>query len=145
MIVIHHTASDHGNLASIRKLHMEERHWSDIAYHFVINNGSMNTTPGQVEVSDLWHRRAGNFSTAIPYANQFGIAVVLVGNFEHRSLPSLQKQALVRLLANLAREHRIPPERIVRHRDLQQTACPGRHVNLAEIREEVRRLMAEGN
>ena len=141
LIVIHHTASDHGNLAYIRKLHMTERGWSDIAYHFVVNNGSMNTTPGQVEVSDLWRNRLANFSTRIAYANQFGIAVALVGNFQNHPMPELQKQALVRLLANLAKAHRIPTERIVRHKDLQTTACPGRHVDLREIRLGVQELL----
>ena len=145
LIVVHHTASDLGNLATIRKLHVNERGWSNIAYHFVIDNGSMNTTPGQVEVSDLWRDRVANFSTRVAYANQFGIAVALVGNFQNHPIPALQKQALVRLLANLARAHGIPPERIVRHRDLQKTACPGRYVDMAEIRSEVAKLLQKEN
>lgn len=142
--MVHHSASDRGDLAYIQRLHQKERGWSDIAYHFVVNNGSMNTTPGQIEVTDLWKKRAGNFSTRVPYANQFGIAVVMVGNFQNHPIPSLQKQALVRLLANLSREHNIPVERIVRHRDLQTTACPGRYVDMREIRSLVKTALEKG-
>lgn len=142
-IVIHHSASDAGNLESIRKMHMTERGWSDIAYHFVVNNGTFNTAPGQVEISNLWIRRSANFSTRNSFANQFGIAVVLVGNFDKRPLPLLQKEALVRLLANLARTHGIAPERIIGHRDLQHTACPGQFIDLDEIRGRVARLLRD--
>ncbi|MCB1323697.1 MAG: N-acetylmuramoyl-L-alanine amidase [Spirochaetales bacterium] len=133
-IVVHHTASDIGNMEYYRRLHMEERGWSDIAYHFIINNGTHNTAVGQVEESNLWHDRSGNFSTRNWYVNTFGIAIVLVGNFEEHDVPPVQKEALVKLIAVLADRYNIPVERIIGHREMQNTRCPGRHLNMAEIR-----------
>jgi hypothetical protein len=138
-ILIHHTASDIGNLDYYKKFHVEQRGWSDIAYHFIVNNGSMNTTIGQIEESDLWKDRKANLSTRNWYANYFGIAVVLVGNFERHKPPPLQQEALITLLTNLARKYDIPPDRIVGHREVQNTACPGKHLNMNEVRAAVKK------
>jgi hypothetical protein len=133
-ILIHHTASDIGNLDYYKKFHVEQRGWSDIAYHFIVNNGSMNTTVGEIEESTLWKERRPNLSTRRWYANYFGIAVVLVGNFERHPPPPLQQEALITLLTNLARRYDIPSERIVGHREIQNTACPGKYMDMNEIR-----------
>jgi hypothetical protein len=66
-IIIHHTASDTGNMEYYRTLHMRERNWPDIAYHFVVDNGSYNTSVGQIEESDLWKTRKPNLSTKVSY------------------------------------------------------------------------------
>jgi len=136
-IVVHHTASDAGNLEYYRQIHTEERGWPDIAYHFVINNGASNTVPGQVEESGLWQSRSGGYSTKITYINTFGIAVVMVGNLERHPPSILQYQSLVKLLVNLSKKYNIPPERIIGHRELQQTKCPGRHLDMVKVREDV--------
>ena len=142
-IVVHHTASDIGNKEVVQKLNVEKRGWSDIAYHFVVNNGSSNTTVGEIEVSDLWKNRRANLSTRSWYANYFGIAVVLVGNFQAHPPPPLQKDALIGLLTRLSREYGIAPERIVGHREIQNTACPGRYLNMIEVRELVKQNLAD--
>ena len=133
-ILIHHTASDIGNMDYYRKFHVEKRGWSDIAYHFVVNNGSMNTTIGEIEESELWKERKPNLSSRSWYANYFGIAVVLVGNFERHPPPALQQEALIKLLTNLALRYESPPERIVGHREIQNTACPGKHIEMNRVR-----------
>ncbi len=138
-IIVHHTASDVGDLEYYRRMHMEEHDWPDIAYHFVVDNGNGNTSVGQVEESNLWKERSINYSTKISYVNYFGIAVVMVGNFDKHPVPDLQREALVQLLTRLSREYSIPPERIVGHREVWQTHCPGKYLNMVEIREEVRR------
>jgi N-acetylmuramoyl-L-alanine amidase len=140
-IIVHHTASSVGNLEYIKRIHIEERGWSDAAYHFVINNGSMGTKPGEIEISDRWKKRLWNTSTQNVRMNTYSIAVVLVGNFERRRIPFKQKQALINLLVNLSKEYDIPPERIIGHRDVNQTACPGRYVDLEEVRNLVRKSL----
>ncbi len=142
-IIIHHTASDSGNLEYYRKLHVEKRGWPDIAYHFLINNGSYNSGVGQVETSTLWTERQINYSTKVSYINYFGIAIALVGNFEDHPPPRLQKEALILLVTRLARDYDIPPERIIGHREIWATACPGKHLRLDEIRAAVARNLAQ--
>ena len=131
-IVIHHTAADIGNLEFYRKQH--QKRWGDLAYHIIINNGSENTAAGQIEYSEGWRKRKHHYSTRKSYLNYFGIALALVGDFEKHPMPTVQKQIFIRLLTNLAREYNIPPERIIGHREVQNTKCPGRHVSMSEIR-----------
>ena len=131
-IVIHHTASDIGNLQYYRNLH--EKRWGELAYHILINNGSSNTTEGQIEYSNLWLNRSHHFSTKNTYLNYFGIAIVLVGDFEKHVVPQVQKETLIKLLANLSREFSIPVDRIIGHREVSNTKCPGFFLNMIEIR-----------
>lgn len=141
-IIVHHTASDFGNLDYYRKIHMEERGWPDIAYHFLINNGSSNTSVGQVETSKLWEERSHHYSTQVSWINYFGIAVVLVGNFDAHDIPPLQRESLINLLARLAKKYEIPVNRIVGHREVWNTKCPGKHLNMIEVRKDVARILA---
>ena len=142
-IIIHHTASDIGNMDYYRKQHVEKRGWPDIAYHFLINNGSYDTGIGQVETSTLWTRRDINYSTQLSYINYFAIAVALVGNFENHPPHHIQMEALIQHVTELARRYDIPPQRIVGHREIWGTACPGKHLRLKEIRAAVRRNLAQ--
>lgn len=131
-IVIHHTAADIGNLEFYRKLHQSR--WGELAYHIIINNGSDNTAAGQIEYSKGWRERKNHYSTRKSYLNYFGIAIALVGDFDKHPMPSIQKQIFIRLLINLAREYSIPPERIIGHREVQNTKCPGRYIDMVEVR-----------
>jgi len=144
-IVIHHTASDIGNMEYYRRLHMKERGWPDIAYHFIINNGTYNTAMGQIEESGLWKEREINYSTKVSYVNYFGIAVALVGNFEQHSVSPLQWESLVNLATMLAVKYSIPPERIIAHRELWETACPGKHFDINKLRSEIKKNMDAEN
>ena len=144
-IVIHHTASDTGNLDYYRRVHMKERGWPDIAYHFLVNNGSYNTAVGEIEESSLWRNRNINYSTKVSYVNYFGIAVALVGNFERHHVPALQWESLVNLATELSKTYHIPPERIVAHRELWETACPGKHFDIVRLRAEVEKNLREEN
>lgn len=136
-IVIHHTASDYGNLEYYKKLHQEEKGWEDIAYHFIINNGTFQTIPGQIEESDLWKKKKSGYSTKNWLVNNFGIAIVIVGNLEeHPPLPQ-QYESLLNLILLLAKKYNIPPERIFGHREIQNTKCPGKYLNMAKIRKEI--------
>ncbi len=131
-IILHHTAADIGNMEFYRRLH--EQRWGDLAYHIVVNNGANNTVIGEIEMSQRWINRQHHYSTQKTYLNYFGIAVVLVGNFELHDVPAVQKEALINLLSNLAKEYDIPPQRIIGHREVQNTRCPGLHVNMVEVR-----------
>ncbi len=139
-IIIHHTASDIGNLEYYKKLHQEERGWDDVGYHFIINNGTYGTIPGQIEESDLWKKRKSGYSTKNWLVNNFGIAIVIVGNLEnHPPLPQ-QYESLLNLVLKLSIKYNIPTERIFGHREIQNTKCPGKYLNLAKLRLELENL-----
>ncbi len=142
-IVIHHTAAAKGNLETIRKLHIEEKNFPDIAYHFVINNGTVGRQMGQVEESELWRTKSANYSTMSSEMNAKSIAIVLVGNFEKSKPPILQFSALVDLTARLALRYEIPASRIIGHKDVSSTVCPGKFMPLKELRNQVKQRLQQ--
>ncbi len=134
-IVIHHTAADIGDLDFYRRVHQQK--YGDIAYHIVINNGSNNTAMGQIEFSDRWRNRNSGASTQNMLVNLLGIAVVLVGDFERHPIHQIQEEALIRLLTDLVRKYDIPIDKIIGHREIQNTKCPGKYIQMEELREMV--------
>lgn len=116
LIVLHHTATRRDvSVEDIRRAHLR-RGFSDIGYHFVIDaNGRVH--PGREIARVGAHARGHN-------AHSLGIAVI--GNFEKESPTPAQLHALSRLIAELL--SKFPSARIVGHRDLCPTRCPGRHL-----------------
>ena len=142
-IVVHHSASSVGNLKFIKKVHYDLHGWEYAAYHFVINNGSKGTSMGQIEVGDRWKKRLWNTSTQNGYINTFSIAIVLVGNYERRRVPKKQYEVLLNLVAKLAEKYEIPLNRIMGHREVNGTKCPGKYIDLDILRENVRKRLNE--
>ena len=137
-IVIHHTASKKGNLTYFRQIHMTQKGWPDIAYHFVIDNGTMNTQMGAVEISNLWRRNHRNFGTNDSKHNAQSIAIALIGNFEKTQVPHEQWHSLVGLTLKLAYEHKIPIENIIGHREVSNSVCPGKYLSIKMLQQDVR-------
>jgi hypothetical protein len=50
-IVIHHSASSHDNLTSIRNFHKQRHGWLEAGYHLILSNGSTNIRAGAEIVS----------------------------------------------------------------------------------------------
>ncbi|MCB1173522.1 MAG: N-acetylmuramoyl-L-alanine amidase [Leptospiraceae bacterium] len=140
-IIVHHTGSDNGNLDWIIREH-QAKGWKDAAYHFVVNNGSRDTVAGQIEISQRWQDRENAGSTQRSYVNEFGIAIVMIGNLQNHPPPLLQREALLSLLVRLASKYDIPPERIRGHNELQNTKCPGKHLDMQQVRREVAAKLA---
>jgi len=124
-IVIHHTASSHGDVTDIDRWH-RERGWSGIGYHYVITNGVSHSgqrcEDGEVEFGrpeDLVgaHAKGRNACT---------IGVSLVGN---DAFSTRQVESLVCLLAHLCRRHNISADNVAwaiepHHRDCPGFGCP---------------------
>ena len=115
-IIVHHTATGLDAVTEdIRRMHVEERGWTDIGYHFVIEaDGSIH--PGR-HVSRVGAHAKGN--------NRFSIGVALIGDntVEGREWTMQQRFVLpimIRMLQVL-----YPGAQVLGHRDVRQTACPG--------------------
>lgn len=134
-ILIHHSASPSGNAASFDRMH-RRKGWDGLAYHFVINNGKGNPD-GHLEVSSRWKgQKHGAHAGGLPRDadpekrngfNEFGIGICLVGNFEKRPPTRAQMRTLSSLVARLRAEHGIAADKVLGHRHVKSTACPGRH------------------
>ena len=116
IIVIHHAAMPATtSRADIHDLHLSNG-WAGIGYHKVI------LADGTVESG-----RPVTVIGAHAYgANKRSIGIVLVGNFEEQLPTSVQLAAAVRVTMELMGQYKIPPEKVLPHREATKgTLCPG--------------------
>ena len=121
-IILHHTAGSQGGFA-IRRDHMENRGWSDIFYHYVIEY------TGYVFNGRPLHVAVGRRRTAIHIA--------LVGRLNVNDPTEEQVESLLILLDQL--EKRFGIKHFLNHRDVARTVCPG-HINIKIYYEEMLKL-----
>ncbi|HEX5365462.1 MAG TPA: FG-GAP-like repeat-containing protein [Acidimicrobiales bacterium] len=162
LAVVHHSAGVNGYTAaevpallrSIQAYHMDANGWNDIAYNFAVDG-----------FGRVWEGRAGGAERAVVGAHAQGFntgstGVVVLGNFEPTAPSSAAVGAVGTLLAWKFGVHRVDPRtavsyrtstgspkypagstvrtnRIIGHRDVGSTACPGRNLyaRLATIRD----------
>jgi hypothetical protein len=130
-VVIHHSATDNGNTAIFDKWHREGNHWDGVGYHFVIGNGT-DSGDGVVEPTYRWRgQKTGAHcgGTAGNWANEDGVGICLVGNFNKTAPTRGQMQSLLRLARFLQARYRIPKSRVYGHGGTpgaNRTDCPGR-------------------
>jgi hypothetical protein len=156
-VVIHHSATSSGSAASFERYHRNVRHWDQgLGYHFVIGNGK-GSRDGQIEAGDRWTRQLQGAHAGVKRFNREGVGVCVVGNFAtgaelaglkkasprkpgERSTPTRRQMESLRfLMLYLALRLEILPERILGHRDVKHTICPGGNFPMERLRREVRR------
>jgi hypothetical protein len=144
-IIIHHSDSAYGSAAIIDKWH-RDRGFDELGYHFVIGNGT-NSGDGQIEVGPRWTKQKwGAHDNALDNRyNTNGIGICLVGNFNNTRPTPRQLRSLVRLVVYLMRTYDIPSDRVLGHGETKVTQCPGRFLNVASIRAQAARIVAEGD
>jgi len=147
-IVLHHTASNSGDVESIHESHLKNKDkngnpWLGIGYHFVIGNGS-GMSDGEIEPTFRWKQQMQGAHAGVADYNQHGIGIVLVGNFEDGSPSLAQVTSIKRLVRVLSREYEIETPQIIGHGDVKPTECPGAHFPLSEIRDGVAGLEEDG-
>jgi hypothetical protein len=138
-IIIHHSATDEGNATIIDKWHRENNGWNGIGYDFVIGNGT-NSGDGEIEPTYRWREQlTGAHAGGTPgnWANEEGIGICLIGDF-NRSVPSKrQMESLTKLVRFLQQRYRIPKSRIYGHREVpggHDTDCPGKRFSMNRFR-----------
>jgi hypothetical protein len=138
-IIIHHSATDAGNAAIIDKWHREENGWNGIGYDFVIGNGS-NSGDGEVEPTFRWRGQlTGAHTGGTPgnWANEEGIGICLIGDFDRTTPTARQMDSLVRLVRFLQQRYGIPKSRIYGHGSTpggHSTDCPGSRFPMSRLK-----------
>ncbi|UCC98623.1 MAG: N-acetylmuramoyl-L-alanine amidase [Phycisphaerales bacterium] len=138
-IVIHHSATQNGNAAIFDKMHREQNHWAGIGYDFVIGNGT-DSGDGEVEVTFRWQRQIpGAHCGGTPgnWANEDGIGICLVGNFDRTMPTSRQMESLLRLVRFLQKRYGISNRRIYGHNSTpgaHVTHCPGTRFPMSRLK-----------
>lgn len=139
-LVVHHSASRFGDVATIRRWH-KERGYSDIGYHCVILNGCRQA--GQYEKALDGHISAGR-SESLKGAhclkggmNNTALGVCLVGDSTKEPFSAAQINALVHWLATKCRAYGIAYWHITQHsdHDAGKPYCAG--LNMQDIRRRV--------
>ncbi len=121
-VVVHHSVvietDDVATMREIQDLHMDDRSWADIAYHFGVG------TTGAI-----FEGRALNVrGTHVEGANTGSVGVVFFGNFEETVPSAEQIIAGERLINWLAL--RLELTHLAGHKDFNDfTECPGRNLS----------------
>jgi hypothetical protein len=93
------------------------KHWLDIPYHYIIDLDGKIYEGRKIDY-------AGDTNTE--YDPTGHALIEVVGNFEEVEPNQQQLDAVVRLMALLARKYDVPLDHIASHRDFsKQTVCPG--------------------
>ena len=136
-IVLHHSLTkDSGTVSwdAIERYHRETNGWADIGYHFGVEeiNGVYYALLGRPE-----HKRAAAVKEGM--ANEKGIHICLVGNFDLAPPPEAMIDLLVRrVLIPVTNRWQIKPDKIFGHHDYASyKSCPGTQFPLDEIRRRV--------
>lgn len=139
-IIIHHSADEAGDAIDFDRAH-KNRGWDGLGYHFVINNGnnSHGRRDGAVEVGFRWNKQVkGAHCRVSPtddnYWNEHTIGICLVGDFEKHRPTEAQWRSLVKLIRFLQQRYAVPTRRIIGHRDVKPTKCPGKYFSFSELR-----------
>ncbi len=134
VIVIHHAGFPDGDKDSsaedIHKFHQEVNGWAGIGYHYVIRKD------GTIEQG----RRPQMIGAHAYQHNKNSVGICVAGNFELAKPNREQMESLKLLTAWLCQKYKLNPMKsgvIVGHRDLNDTACPGK--NLYSKLDEIRR------
>lgn len=106
-------------LRNLQKWSRNTKKWADIPYHYVIDLDG-NTYEGR----NIGF--AGDTNTT--YDPKGHALIEVVGNFEEVKPNQKQLDAVVDLMALLAKKHNVPVERIRGHKDYTETLCPGEHL-----------------
>lgn len=134
-IVIHHTATKTGNMDFIDKAH-KNRGFGEMGYHFLIDNGTMGKSTGQIEVGHRWTEQKDGAHARADNMNMKGIGVSLIGNFSEDTVSDEQLRSLVYVVNTLRYHYKIPKWRIIGHRDVRgaATECPGSHFPMGRFK-----------
>ncbi len=139
-IVIHHSATDVGNMASIDDYHRNNNGWDGIGYDFVIGNGS-GSSNGEVETTFRWTQQktgAHCKTDASNWANENAVGICLIGNFNKTRPTSRQMASLIKLTKFLTQRYDIPVSRVYGHSTTPghstKTDCPGKNFPMSVLK-----------
>jgi hypothetical protein len=110
-------------IRAIQQQHMDGRGYGDIGYHYLID------PDGRV-----WEGRSLAYQGAHASGanNEGNVGICLLGNFvrgaDGQQPSDAQLRALQALLHDVCDAHDVPPSRILTHRELRPTSCPGEYL-----------------
>ena len=97
-LVVHHTATPLSTtVEELRRMHVDERGWKDIGYHWVVrvnSRGIALTEEGRPQDGDD-HLEPWEYGAHVRGSNSMSLGIAVVGNFsEYPMAPIIQKELL---------------------------------------------------
>lgn len=123
-IIYHHSASTSKSPESIHEYH-KSKGWNGIGYHYYIGKDG-----------EIYNGRPENAQGAHTKGqNKNSIGICLEGNFEDEEVTERQAQSLYEISIYIALKYDI--YKIIGHRDVGQTLCPGKNFSVELMKESV--------
>ena len=129
-VVRHHRAGD-GDAEGIHKLH-KDRGYSGIGYHFYVRKDGSVYAGRPIEM--IGAHTLGE--------NHRSIGICFEGDFEKQQKMPLAEEESGRKLVDYIKTI-YPTAKVVGHKDLKSTLCPGRYFPIGKIREGVKDMSVE--
>lgn len=131
-IVVHHSGNGIKNLDDIDRIHRARGWAGGCGYDYVIDK------KGSLEISSRWdrkyhligahcHIRGDRYNTW----NRIALSVCVVGDFRKEHPTPIQNKTLLKFLLRETKKFNIPPYRILTHREIKNTACPGKNLQVS--------------
>lgn len=120
-IVLHHAEASYCTIYDIHQWHLSNG-WAGCGYHYLVRkDGSIYT--GRPENAIGAH---------CPSMNSHSIGICAEGEYMRETMPQIQKQAIIELVAYIKNKYNI--SRIGGHKEFYSTDCPGTNYPLNEIK-----------
>lgn len=108
--------STSARLELIRTVHVRDRQWGDIGYHFIIDRAGR-----------VWEARPLQYQGAhVKNNNEHNIGIMLMGNFDIQRPTDAQTSALRQTVIALRRQHMVNMRYVKTHQEINPTRCPGK-------------------
>ena len=136
-VVIHHSGTRGGSVESIHREHRSRRDrngnpWLGIGYHFVVGNGN-GMRDGKISPTFRWKQQLHGAHCGSLRHNSLGIGICLIGDFHQTEPTDAQRKSVISLIRTLTNRYAIPSKRILGHRQIRATMCPGRFFPFKDV------------
>lgn len=131
-IVVHHSATPHGNAKSYDRVDRAHGMENGLAYHFVIGSGR-DSKDGEIEIGSRWAEQLHGGHVSKWEYNNHGIGICLVGNFEKHNPTRKQLASLKKLITYLGEDLLDGKYKFRVHKEINPTLCPGRYFPTQEM------------
>ena len=119
-IILHHAEASRASVEEVNRWHLE-RGWTGIGYHFYIRKDG-KVYRGRPEWAVGAHAQGHN---------SCAIGICCEGSYMRETMPAAQLNALKELIRTLMAKY--PGAKLLRHKDVNSTDCPGTKFPWAEV------------
>jgi LysM repeat protein len=134
-IIAHHSAIREGNAAIYGRAHKRRGMINGLAYHFVIGNG-IDSGDGEIEIGPRWTGQIEGGHVKSRAYNLTSIGVCVIGDFQKFKPTANQLVAFRELVTFLKHDLLGGKPKFYVHKDLEQTACPGKNFPVSAMHKE---------